>query len=332
MIHANTKSEHTLRWKKILAASYCGNDAIETHLSASEISIDELKEINRLFPIQVPQQLFERTLLANNKQVLRQYLPNAQELIADPDYSNNPVGDVEATIAPGIIKKYKNRVLLVTTNVCPIHCRYCFRKNYAYAKGNPNSHGFRDAIQYCKQDTSINEVILSGGDPLSLEDEVLANLFFELEKIEHIDTIRLHTKYPSIIPERITPALLKILQDSNLNKVMVFHINHPDEITEKFCAITKKIKLTNTQLLNQSVLLNGVNSEATLLQQLSKKLFNAGVLPYYLHMLDHALGTKHFYVSDEKANEIVTQLKALLPGYLVPKLAKEAAGEPNKIY
>ena len=259
-------------------------------------------------------------------------MPNAQELVDLHDDSNDPVGDISATQPSGVIKKYAHRVLVVTSSTCPVHCRYCFRKNYPYAKDNPNTHRFESALKFCHDDTSINEVILSGGDPLSLEDELLEYLFSAFSEIPHIKTIRLHTKFPSIIPKRVTPHLLSVLAHSNLNKVCVFHINHPDEINAEFCDAVLAIKKTDTVTLNQSVLLNGVNDSAELLAELSHKLFNAGILPYYLHRLDHAKGTSHFRISSEKTATIMQQLKNQLPGYLVPKLATEIAGHTSKLY
>ena len=328
MIARMHSSEHTPAWKKIFANGYIGAADLK-HLCL-DISQEALDEINANFPVQLTQSLLDQHSLDGN--VLRQYLPAQQELINPEGYSADPVGDMDATQQNGVIKKYNNRVLLITTHNCPVHCRYCFRKDYPYAKDNPNTHQFENALDFITKDTSINEVILSGGDPLSLEDDVLANLFQSLEKIPHIKTLRLHTKFPSIIPERITSDFLNTLKNCKLDKVCVFHINHPDEISEEFCAAVKQIKATNTTTLNQSVLLKNVNDNAETLIQLSQKLFSVGVLPYYLHMLDHARGTHHFHVEKSTANTILDIMKSELPGYLVPKFAQEIAGENSKIY
>lgn len=334
MIPCMHSSEHTLRWKKIFADSYSGPKSLATVIPDLDISPSDLAAINELFTIQITSNLLKQYADENPNQhpVLRQYLPNAQELVEIAECSNDPVGDVSATAIPGVIKKYANRLLIVTTNICPIHCRYCFRKDFPYPQENPNSHRFKNALQYCANDTTIDEVILSGGDPLSLEDDMLEHLISTIGKISHIKTIRLHTKFPSIIPERVTPNLLASLAKSKLNKVCVFHINHPDEITNGFCEVVQKIKNTNTITLNQSVLLKGVNDSSEILIKLSRQLFTAGILPYYLHMLDSARGTSHFHVSPQQAGKIMQQLKNQLPGYLVPKLAKEIAGHSSKIY
>ena len=334
MIPCMHSSEHTLRWKKIFADSYFGPKTLIEAIPDLDISASDLTAINDLFGIQITSKLLKQyaNKSPNVHPVLRQYFPNTLELVGNEDCSIDPVGEQHATTAPGVIKKYANRLLIVTTNVCPIHCRYCFRKDFPYPEENPNSHQFKNALQYCTNDKSINEVILSGGDPLSLEDELLDHLISKIGNISHVKTIRLHTKFPSIIPERVTPKLLATLTKSKLHKVCVFHINHPDEINDEFCEVAQKIKNTNTITLNQSVLLKGVNDNPEILINLSRQLFATGILPYYLHMLDPAKGTSHFRVSTQEARDIMEQLMNQLPGYLVPKLAKEIAGRPSKYY
>ena len=315
MIPRKPTPEHPPHWKKLFAKSYVGIKQL-TSISSEQFNPQQLKDIDALFPIQLTQQYLETHAI--DSPVLKQYLPSALELIDPEGYCADPVGDISATLQPGVIKKYNHRVLLITNNTCPIHCRYCFRKDFPYPETNPNTHHFKDALAYCRKDNTINEVILSGGDPLSLEDSVLQNLFSSIEEIPHIKTIRLHTKFPSVFPERITLDLLTMLSNSQLNKVCVFHINHPDEISEKFCDVALKIKATNTVTLNQSVLLNNVNNNAHTLIKLSNKLFDIGILPYYLHMLDPAKGTHHFHVSARQAKKIIQEMKNNLPGYLVP--------------
>lgn len=332
MIHRKHKSEHTLQWKKIFADSCFGHIDFAAQDVDTSSSLPALKKVDDLFPIQLTQEMITLASDPRYRGMLKQYLPSEQELITDESFISDPLHEQEATLLPGVIKKYAHRLLIVTTNICPIHCRYCFRKNYSYPKENPNSHQFREALDYCTQDKTINEVILSGGDPLSLEDKLLDHLVKSISKIPHIKTIRLHTKYPSIIPERITPAFLDIFKNSSLNIVFVFHINHPDEVSANFHMVAHKIKSIGAHTLNQSVLLKGVNDDAEILRELSHKLFSAGVLPYYLHMLDHAIGNSHFQVTSTKADSIMLELKSKLPGYLVPKLAREVPGQANKTY
>ena len=332
MIPRKSVSEHTLRWKKEFAASIFGSQALIEALPQLDISIKDLKKIDDLFPIQIPSSLLAQNMSTRHQALLRQYLPNSHELIDSQNDFHDPVGDIGATQISGVIKKYAHRVLIVASSTCPVHCRYCFRKNYPYPKDNPNTHQFENALNFCRSDGSINEVILSGGDPLSLEDELLEYLFNAIANIPHIKTIRLHTKFPSMIPKRVTPHLLSTFANSDLKKVCVFHINHPDEINAEFCDAVIAIKNTDTVTLNQSVLLDGINDNAEILIELSHKLFDAGILPYYLHRLDHAKGTSHFKVSPEKTAQIMQQLKNQLPGYLVPKLATEIAGHSSKLY
>ena len=332
MIPRKPGSEHTLDWKKEFAASICGPNALAAAIPELNIELAELTKIDQLFPIQIPARLVEQNLGTHSQALMRQYLPSLQELDIAQSGEIDPVGDIAATKLDGVIKKYAHRALIVTTNTCPIHCRYCFRKNYPYSKKSPNTHRFERALEFCREDSTINEIILSGGDPLSLEDELLAYLIESIGGIPHIKTIRLHTKYPSIIPQRVTPKFLSILTNSALNKVCVFHINHPGEITDEFCDAVRAIKNTDTVILNQSVLLQGVNDDAELLIELSHKLFDTGILPYYLHQLDHAKGTEHFKVSKDKTTQIMQQLMDNLPGYLVPKLATEIAGQTSKLY
>ncbi|MFK7794393.1 MAG: KamA family radical SAM protein [Gammaproteobacteria bacterium] len=330
MIPCKQTAEHPLHWKKLFAKSYVGIKQISRNLPDNSISADKLDKIDSLFPIQISQQFINQHPLGGP--VLRQYLPSTLELLDPPGYTQDPVGDLSATIQPGVIKKYNHRVLLITNNTCPIHCRYCFRKDFPYPQSNPNTHQFKQALDFCQRDESINEIILSGGDPLSLEDESLNHLFKAIEKIPHIKTIRLHTKFPSVFPQRITDNLITTLEECTLNKICVFHINHADEITQEFCDAVQKIKQTNTTTLNQSVLLKNVNDNADTLIDLSNKLFASGILPYYLHKLDPAKGTHHFKVSDTQAANLHQQMKNNLPGYLVPRLAQEIPGESSKSY
>ena len=329
MIPRKPTPKHTSAWKKLFAESYVGIKEL-TQFEALNIDQEHLASIDRLFPIQLDRRLLKNHALTGP--VLHQYLPSALELINPPGYSGNPVGDIEATAQPGIIKKYAHRALLITGHTCPIHCRYCFRKDFPYAGSNASKHRFENALKFCARDHTLHEVILSGGDPLSLEDAMLEHLFTRLQSIAHIKTIRLHTKFPSIMPERITEKLLAILTQCDLNKVCVFHINHPDEISQAFRDAVAKIKNTDTTTLNQAVLLKNINNSADVLVRLSHELFDAGVLPYYLHLLDRARGTHHFNVPADEAKKIISAVKRRLPGYLVPKLARETAGLGSKAY
>ena len=330
MIACMSSSEHPLYWKKVFAQSYVGLNELKPKLPDSHTMLDQYQVIDGLFPVQVSRHLLEKFPVGHP--VLKQYLPDIEELTNPPEYARDPVGDQQATLAGGLIKKYQHRALLITNSTCPIHCRYCFRKDYPYSQQTPQRHRFNTALKLIHEDPSLNEIILSGGDPLSLDDDLLDDLIKSIEKIPHIKTLRLHTKFPSIYPQRITQSLLNTLANCRLKKVCVLHINHSDELDDEFTQAAEKIKSCGVTLLNQSVLLKAVNDDVDTLIQLSHQLFASGVLPYYLHLLDKARGTHHFYVPKIQAENLLEKMKQQLPGYLVPKLAQEIAGHSSKHY
>ncbi|SMM98485.1 Lysyl-lysine 2,3-aminomutase [uncultured Candidatus Thioglobus sp.] len=237
-----------------------------------------------------------------------------------PNFSVEPLEDAQYSPVAGLIHKYPNRVLLIASQVCAIHCQYCFRQNFAYAEHNAISN-WTEIKAYIKRNTQINEVILSGGDPLSLSDEKLRSLIDNIAKITHIKTLRIHTRSAVVTPSRITRDLIDMLNDTELNVVLVLHINHINELSKSFVLAIKK--LSNLTLLNQSVLLKGVNDSVQTLSDLCLRLFDLGILPYYLHLLDKVSGAEHFLVEDKKAIKLHNALKKQLSGYLVPKLVRD---------
>ena len=230
-----------------------------------------------------------------------------------------------------MIHKYHGRVLLISTGACAIHCRYCFRRNFPYGEQQLASSKIQQAIDYIQHHTEISEVILSGGDPLLLNDEKLAELINTLNMIPQLQRIRIHSRIPIVLPSRITDELLSVFLSSRCAIVMVLHSNHPNELSTKVAHACNKLAGNGVRLLNQSVLLKGINNDAQVLRNLSERLFALGVLPYYLHQLDKALGTAHFEVSDSEALTLFESLKHTLPGYLVPKLVREQSGAPYKL-
>ena len=263
--------------------------------------------------------------------LLRQVLPLAEENIDQIGYLSDPVGDLASEVVPGVLHKYKGRALLVTTGACGIHCRYCFRRHFPYGESNPSTGQWQQALDYIRETTSINEVILSGGDPLSLTDQKLANLVVEIDQIPHIKRLRIHTRMPVILPERIDDKLLDWISSTRLKTIMVIHTNHANEIDGKVKNVMTDLTDAGLTLLNQSVLLRGVNDSAESLITLSEKLFDAGVLPYYLHLLDPVQGAAHFNVDRDQAIVLMNKVRDQLPGYLVPKLVWEKAGAGSKI-
>ncbi|WP_455223362.1 EF-P beta-lysylation protein EpmB [Kaarinaea lacus] len=290
------------------------------------------KSAVQTFPLRVPLSYLNRIKKGDpSDPLLRQILPLGEELQPVKGYLNDPVGDLAAEKAPGLLHKYQGRALLVTTGACGIHCRYCFRRNYPYTASNPLQDNWYQVVEYLRDDSKINEIILSGGDPLSLSDKRLAALVLTLESIPQLTTLRIHTRLPVVLPQRVTNEMIQWISGSRFKIVVVLHINHANEIDHEIIAAMARLKGTGATLLNQAVLLKGVNDSVETLKQLSHALFDAQILPYYLHQLDRVNGAAHFAVADETARELLTQLRTQLPGYLLPRLVREHAGELSKL-
>jgi len=284
------------------------------------------------FPLKVTASYLQR--IEKNRPddpLLRQILPVQEEETRKQGFVTDPVGELDAQVMPGLLHKYHGRVLLIATGACAIHCRYCFRQHFPYADSKPSRQNWHAALAYIKADPSISEVILSGGDPLMLADSKLSRLFEELANIPHLKRLRIHSRIPVVLPSRLTGSFLKLFQDFPLQAVMILHTNHGNEIDDSVKEALADLKSTGMPLLNQSVLLKGVNDSGQLLAELNEKLFECGVLPYYLHMLDAVQGASHFVVEDDRARQIMHELRLVLPGYLVPRLVREKAGAPYKV-
>lgn len=287
----------------------------------------------RLFPLRVPRGFVARMRPRDPRDpLLRQVLPLAEECLAVRGFGADPVGDLFAMAVPGVLHKYHGRVLLTATGACAVHCRYCFRRHFPYAEANPVVDQWRQALDYIAGDDSITEVILSGGDPLSMSDRRLADLARRLEAIPHLRRLRLHTRLPVVLPERVNDELLAWLGGTKFKTVIVVHANHANEIDSSVIAALAGLKASGAELLNQSVLLRGVNDNTETLMALSEKLFEAGVLPYYLHLLDKVQGAAHFEVEETAARRLMAELNRQLPGYLVPRLVREIPGAPGKLW
>ncbi|MDF1758510.1 MAG: EF-P beta-lysylation protein EpmB [Legionellaceae bacterium] len=321
--------DSSVNWQNILATGFKSSAELlhfldipsETHILASE----------QEFPSRIPKRFAKLMEKGNiNDPLLLQVLATTQEMLSAPDFVKDPLHESSTNLIPGLIHKYYGRVLLTVTGVCAINCRYCFRRHFPYQDNNPGRAGWQRALDYIANDTSINEVILSGGDPLLATDTLLSHLFLSLENIPHVETIRIHTRLPIVLPERINDSLLGILKNISSNVVMVIHSNHPNELNQAVADTCSKLKDVGCYLLNQSVLLRGVNDNPHVLARLSRRLYECGVIPYYLHLLDKTQGTKHFEVLIEEASLIYKELQAMLPGYLVPRLAREEPGAKSK--
>jgi EF-P beta-lysylation protein EpmB len=285
----------------------------------------------RLFPLRVPRGFVARMRRGDPADpLLRQVLPLAEECQDVEGFGPDPVGDLAAHKAPGVLHKYQGRVLLTATGACAIHCRYCFRRHFPYAQANASADHWRAALQYIAAREDVQEVILSGGDPLTLSDRRLAEFVQAAEAIPHVQRLRLHTRLPVVLPERVTPELCAWFGATRLNTVVVLHVNHAQEIDAAVHAACARLSGSGATLLNQSVLLRGVNDSVESLAQLSVSLFATGVLPYYLHQLDRVQGAAHFEIGDAAAHTLLAGLQARLPGYLVPRLVREVSGAPGK--
>lgn len=323
---------HDLTWQQQLAKV--------THSAAELLEILQLPnaylpaaiEGAEAFPLRVPFAYLNRIKKGDiNDPLLRQIWPVDEENQFPPQgYVLDPLGENQSNTTPGIVHKYQGRLLLITNGSCAIHCRYCFRRHFPYQENKLSRQQWLTALEYVQKDRSIQEVILSGGDPLSSSDERLFHLIEAIEAIPHVTRLRIHTRLPIVIPARITSALLDRLTASRLNIVMVVHANHANEIDEEVGAALNSIFKAGIHLLNQSVLLKGVNDSEQALVDLSEKLFQYQTLPYYLHLLDKVVGAHHFDVNEDTARQLVANIQLKLPGFLVPKLVRETAGCGSK--
>lgn len=284
------------------------------------------------FPFRVPRSFAARMEKGKpDDPLLRQVLPSPREFDSAPDFVSDPVGDRPALAAPGVLRKYHGRALLIATGGCAVHCRYCFRREFPYSDHQLGHSQEAEALRYLGGDPTIEEVILSGGDPLMLSDKRLCGLIERLSAVGHLKRLRIHTRLPIAVPSRITAKLVECLRKSPLQPVIVVHANHANEIDREVIDCLASLRRAGVSLLNQSVLLRAVNDSADALIALSKTLFRAGVLPYYLHLLDKTIGTSHFDVTSEKALELLDEMRKKLPGYLVPRMVREQQGAAFKI-
>jgi EF-P beta-lysylation protein EpmB len=287
----------------------------------------------RNFPLRVTRCYAARMQVGNaDDPLLRQVLPHRLELQSDASLHTDPLAEQQALVAPGILHKYQGRVLLIATQNCAIHCRYCFRRHFPYQQNRLSRDEWRRSLTYVAGDSSIDEVILSGGDPLALGNAYLASLLGLLEEIPHVRRARIHTRLPVVLPDRIDEGLLQLLTRTRLQVVLVVHANHAQEFDAAVVSACQRLGTAGVYLLNQSVLLAGINDDADTLSDLSEQLFAAGVLPYYLHLPDRVAGTGHFAVSATAAAALHADLQGRLPGYLVPKLVREDAGATSKTW
>ncbi|WP_217514052.1 EF-P beta-lysylation protein EpmB [Vibrio metschnikovii] len=317
-------------WLQQLANGISDPEQLLTRLAIDPTPWRSGFKARALFAQRVPQSFVERMEKGNpHDPLLRQVLPLSDEFIIHPGYSTDPLEE-QNNATPGLLHKYRNRCLLIVKGGCAINCRYCFRRHFPYQDNKGNKSVWQQSLDYIAQHRQLNEVILSGGDPLMAKDHELSWLVEQIAAIPHIKRLRIHSRLPVVIPARITDELVSLCAETRLQVILVTHINHANEINAELSQQLARLRAEKVTLLNQSVLLKGVNDSVPAQVALSEALFDAGILPYYLHVLDKVQGAAHFYVSDEQARTIIAGLIEQVSGYLVPKLTREIGGRPSK--
>ena len=319
------------RWQDEMADLVTDPAELLALLQLDSAQLPQLRAAAGLFQLRVPRPYLQRIRPGDPRDpLLLQVLPGAAELDTTPGYSDDPLEEANANPVPGVVHKYRGRLLLITAGQCAVNCRYCFRRAFPYGDNHLNRNQWQQALDYIRGQADLREVILSGGDPLVLSDRQLGWLAGELASIPQLDKLRVHTRLPIVAPSRVTDALVDWFAGSRLKPVLVLHCNHANEIDREVRAALAKLRAAGVTLLNQSVLLRGVNDSEEALAQLSETLFDAGVLPYYLHQLDRVQGAAHFEVADDRARALIAGIRNRLPGYLVPKLVREVPAELSK--
>lgn len=327
MIELNKKAA----WQQSLSNLITDPQELITLLGLDASYVSKALEAAKLFPLRVTRSYVARMQKNDpNDPLLKQVLPLDIECKTHADYQRDPLQEQLANPIPGLLHKYHGRVLMTLTGVCAVHCRYCFRRHFPYAENNPGKLGWEAILNYIQQDSNITEVILSGGDPLAVSDKLLMQFTEQLQTIGHVKRLRIHSRLPIVLPERITKEFLAWISALPLQKVIVIHANHAQEINEQVNHSFIALHHAGVTLLNQSVLLKGINDNVKALTNLSEILFAGHVLPYYLHTLDKVEGAMHFDTPIAKAQALHEELRKKLPGYLVPKLVKEQPGFPYK--
>ncbi len=319
-------------WRQQLRDSSITPEKLLSRLELPAHLLSGMDIADKLFPLRVPEAYLQRIHPGDiNDPLLRQILPVVDESFKVEGYSSDPVGDLASKAAPGVLHKYQNRALLLLTGACAVNCRYCFRRDFPYAEQQIKPAQWLLSLDYLSQTPSITEVIFSGGDPLILSTQKLTAITNDLQTISHLRRLRIHTRLPVMIPARITDTFCHWLASLPWPVSMVLHINHHRELSEDVVQACVRMRAAGICLLNQSVLLKGVNDEIKLQQVLSEKLYDAGILPYYLHQLDPVTGAQHFKVSDHEALRLHANMQSRLPGYLLPRLVREVPGEAAKL-
>ncbi|GAA4868571.1 EF-P beta-lysylation protein EpmB [Luteimonas vadosa] len=331
MIPAAPLSLQPPRWQQALREAVRDPRELLAMLGLQQAAMAVSPEAAAQFPLKVPRGFVARMRPGDpHDPLLRQVLPLDDEMRPMPGFTSDAVGDAAARAGHGVLHKYAGRALLVSTGSCAIHCRYCFRRHFPYAEETAAAGGWQDAVAAVRADESITEVILSGGDPLSLATAKLSELTTQLAALPHLRRLRIHTRLPVVLPARVDDGLVGWLQGLPWPSAVVLHANHANEFDAGVDEALGRLRAAGASLLNQAVLLRGVNDSTGALAALCERGFMAGVLPYYLHQLDRVAGAAHFEVTDARARRLHGELVERLPGYLVPRLVREVAGDASK--
>ncbi len=318
-------------WQDELSNAICDKKQLLKFLELNESQLNLSTNAALKFPLRVPKSYLNKMQKGNPLDpLLLQIAPLVNELVNTPNFTEDPLLETERNPVPGIIHKYHGRVLLITSGACAINCRYCFRRHFPYEDNNPSLRDWQASLQYVQQRPDIDEIILSGGDPLAANDKYLRRLIEQIAEISHVKRLRIHSRLPLVIPQRVNDDLLSWMDTDRFDISMVIHANHPNELDTLTAQGFKSLRQHGVTLLNQSVLLSGINDTAEILIELSKKLFSQGVLPYYVHALDKVAGASHFDVSADRGRALQQQLLDNLPGYLVPKFVYTEPGSTSK--
>lgn len=323
----------TANWRGSMKRAIRSAGELRKHLNLASPADDPdgAADEDHGFPVFVPLEFAARMKPGDpNDPLLRQVLPLPEEAESPEGFSSDPVGDLHAAVAPGLLHKYHGRALAITTGACGIHCRYCFRREFPYSDNSSRGDHLDLALKYLRENDSVEEVLLSGGDPLTLTDDSVAELMQRIESIPHVRRLRWHTRMPIVIPSRVTNAWIERMRASRLTSWVVVHCNHPAELDSETGAALMRLVDAGVPVLNQAVLLRGVNDDVDVLESLCRRLIDLRVMPYYLHQLDRVRGAAHFEVDQECGRALISQLESRLPGFAVPRFVCEQAGEASK--
>jgi L-lysine 2,3-aminomutase len=330
IIPVSTGECQEISWKTLLKSAITDPKILLRALALDPASLPHAIDPEPSFKVRVPQPFLAKMKAGDPfDPLLQQVLSLHAETLPVSGYNDDPLGE-SGDSTPGVLHKYHGRVLLILSSACAINCRYCFRRHFPYADKLASGSQLQASLDYIRQTPSISEVILSGGDPLIVSDEALQNLIDQLAAIPHVKRLRIHSRLPVVIPQRLTQRLVDILQNTRLMSTLVLHVNHPQEIDSQLSAALQPLRQARVTLFNQAVLLKGINDNSATLIALSESLYDAGIIPYYLHLLDKVAGAAHFDISEARALALVTELRNTLPGYLVPRLAREENGAKAK--